>query len=91
MKLFQKFKERKAKEIQERKSRLEQSEKLAEWDLNLVTTRMLSSPCAVNGMNLCDYECVHYKKGYVAYFPPFMRNKGFYYAVRPTCRLWGGK
>ena len=91
MKLFQKYRDKKAAKNQARKARLEQSKKDAEFELSVATAEMLSSPCAVSGFKLCQHECVHWKRGHINYFPSFYDEPpgGFFYAVRPTCRLWG--
>jgi hypothetical protein len=92
MNLFKKYKAKRETEIQERKARQEQSKKDAVMEADKATLNMLSKPCAVKDFTLCNPECVHWERGCVAFWPDFNDfGNGRYYAVRPKCRLWGGK
>lgn len=85
MNLFKKYKAKKAAEVQERKSRLEQCRINAEGALDERRKEMLSRFCAVRGDDVCTAGCVHWRKGHVFYF------LDCYYIASPICRLWGSK
>lgn len=90
--LFKKYRDRKAKEIQERKAWVVRSKKDAEMAIDAARTQMLSLACPFRGLERCSFDCVHWKGGRVVYFPDWRdRSDGYYYAARPVCRLWGEK
>jgi len=66
--------------LEEQKSKEQHREKVAE-----LTTSMTSRPCAINDMNKCSIECVHFKKGRVLYN---VWTGWGYTHDKPRCKLW---
>jgi hypothetical protein len=48
----------------------------------------VKKPCAINGMNPCEMECVHFEKGCVSSFAD-INGVRRYLISHPGCRLWG--
>jgi hypothetical protein len=51
-------------------------------ELVYLQKEMMNSLCAVNGMNKCSSECVHFFPGRVG------ELMGEYYLSEPRCKLW---
>lgn len=50
--------------------------------------KMLSSPCALNGMNNCSAQCVHFYVGFVSKNPDLYAEGFFPTHEDPKCKLW---
>ena len=83
------YKERKAKEAEERLALKKANEDVAKLRINKSKELMLSKPCPINNNEKCFDECVHFYEGYIFYMPSFYNDGlGFWNINFPKCKLW---
>jgi len=90
MGLFRRYKQRRAQKEEAERQALDEEEAILQNGVEVRKQIMLKSPCAVNAMENCKAECVHFCNGYVLRLPDL--HGGMYFATEnPRCRLWGDR
>jgi hypothetical protein len=73
---IKRYKERKAKEIEEQIALKKANEDAAKLRISKCKDFMLSKPCPINDNNNCFDECVHFCEGDIFYMSSFYGVKG---------------
>jgi len=86
---IKKYKERKAKEAEERLASNKANEDVAKLRISKCKELMLSKPCPINDNKKCFDECAHFCEGDIFYMPLFYGDGlGFWNINYPKCKLW---
>ena len=89
--MFAYFRKRKAREEEHRQTEIAAQREHVELLKHLIyesKKAMLESPCAINNMDTCKKECVHFENGSVYRLPDFYSGSMKNMAKYPKCKLW---
>jgi len=86
--LYRRYKERKEAERQQQQERQRKAHERKEQALLTAKQNMLSKPCAINDMNKCIEECVHFQNGYLYHFPDLIGGPMMELIEYPKCKMW---
>lgn len=86
--LYRWYKQRKEAERQEQQEMKRKAHERKEQALREAKQNMLSKPCAINDMNKCTDECVHFQNGYLYLFPGLTGGTMMELIEYPKCKMW---